>query len=308
MNLNIKNETDRLQAVVLGQPGSPGDVPSPDNTYDAKSYESAKQGIYPSEEAIYKEMMAFEEVLLKHQVQVYRPWSIDHCNQIFARDVGFVIDDKIINSNIIPEREDEKAAYQVIYDQIHYNKIYNLPEHAHVEGGDVILHNDKVFVGLYTQADYSDYATARTNRKAFDFLCELFPEKEFIPLELVKHDTDPRAGILHLDCTFMPVNSNKAIVYKDGFRYEKDYHMLIDLFGADNTFVLSREEMYTMNANVFSISPEIVVSEARFDRLNQHMEEVWNMTVERIPYHEISKMGGLLRCSTLPLIRNYNQL
>ena len=27
------------------------------------------------------------------------------------------------------------------------------------------------------------------------------------------------------------------------------------------------------------------------------------MTVERVPYYEISKMGGLLRCSTLPLIR-----
>lgn len=33
------------------------------------------------------------------------------------------------------------------------------------------------------------------------------------------------------------------------------------------------------------------------------METEWGLTVERVPYHEISKMGGLLRCSTLPLIR-----
>lgn len=307
MNLKINNETDRLQAVVLGQPGSTGPVPKLTKTYDAKSYESVKLGTYPSQEAICKEMTAFEKVLLKHKVKIYHPRSIDHCNQVFARDVGFVIDDKIINSNIIPDREDEKEAYQVLYDQIHYNKIYNLPEHAHVEGGDVILYQDKVFVGLYSQDDYPDYATARTNRRAFDFLCELFPEKEFIPLELVKHDTDPRAGILHLDCTFMPVNSNKAIIYKDGFRYEKDYNMLIDLFGQENTFELTQEEMYHMNSNIFSIAPDIVVSEERFERLNRHMEEVWGMQVERIPYHEISKMGGLLRCSTLPLIRNNNQ-
>ena len=304
MNLHINNETDRLQAVVLGQAGSMGPIPKLENTYDAKSYESVKQGTYPNGESVYKEMSAFEQVLQKHQVQVYRPWSIEGCNQVFARDVGFVIDDKIINSNIIPEREEEKEAYQVIYDQIAYNKIYNLPEHAHVEGGDVVLYNDIVFVGLYTQDDYSDYATARTNQRAFDFLRELFPEKDFIPLELKKHDTNPRAGILHLDCTFMPINNNKAIIYQDGFRYPKDYHLLRDIFGEDNLYALTQDEMYAMNSNIFSIAPDIVVSEKQFERLNQHMEEQWEMTVERIPYHEISKMGGLLRCSTLPLIRN----
>ena len=34
--------------------------------------------------------------------------ALENCNQVFARDVGFVIDDKIIVSNIIPNREDEK--------------------------------------------------------------------------------------------------------------------------------------------------------------------------------------------------------
>lgn len=303
MNLNVNNETDRLKAVVLGQAGSLGTVPRLKNTYDAKSYETVQKGIFPTEEDVYKEMSAFEKVLTKHDVQVYRPWSIDNCNQVFARDVGFVIDDRIINSNIIPDREDEKEAYEVIYDQVGYNKIYNLPEHAHVEGGDVILYNDTIFVGLYTEPDYPSFKTARTNKKAFEFLKELFPEKKFIPLELVKHDTDPHKGILHLDCTFMPVNGNKAIIYKDGFRFEKDYHLLVDLFGKENMFEVTQEEMYAMNTNVFSISPNIVVSEERFSRLNEHMEKQWGMTVERIPYHEISKMGGLLRCSTLPLIR-----
>ena len=61
--------------------------------------------------------------------------------------------------------------------------------------------------------------------------------------------------------------------------------------------------MYYMNTNVFSISPKVVVSEQHFERLNTHMENEWGITVERIPYREISKMGGLLRCSTLPLTR-----
>lgn len=303
MNLNVKNETSTLKAVVLGQPGSLGQIPRLDQTYDAKSYESVLLAGYPSEEAVYKEMSAFEKVLLKYNVQVFRPWTLDNCNQIFARDVGFVIDDKIINSNIIPDREDEKEAYEVVYDQIAYNKIYNLPEKAHVEGGDVVLFNDTVFVGLYSGADYPQLKTARTNTYAFGFLKELFPEKNFIPLELVKHDTDPRRCVLHLDCAFMPVSHNKALVYREGFRFEKDYHLLLDFFGKENVFEITSEEMYWMNTNIFSISPDIVVSEQNFTRLNDHLETVWGLTVEKVPYREISKMGGLLRCSTLPLIR-----
>lgn len=303
MNLNVKNETSTLKAVVLGQPGSLGQIPRLDQTYDAKSYESVLLAGYPSEEAVYKEMSAFEKVLLKYNVQVFRPWTLDNCNQIFARDVGFVIDDKIINSNIIPDREDEKEAYEVVYDQIAYNKIYNLPEKAHVEGGDVVLFNDTVFVGLYSGADYPQLKTARTNTYAFGFLKELFPEKNFIPLELVKHDTDPRRCVLHLDCAFMPVSHNKALVYRDGFRFEKDYQLLLDFFGKENVFEITSEEMYWMNTNIFSISPDIVVSEQNFTRLNDHLETVWGLTVEKVPYREISKMGGLLRCSTLPLIR-----
>ncbi|HEY5590896.1 MAG TPA: arginine deiminase-related protein [Paludibacter sp.] len=304
MNLNVKNETSTLKAVVLGQPGSIGNVPTLDKTYDAKSYESVLNEVYPMEEAIYKEMTAFEKVLLKYDVQVLRPWTLENCNQVFARDVGFVIDDKIINSNIIPDREDEKEAYEVIYDQIAYNKIYNLPEKAHVEGGDVVLFNELVFLGLYSGVDYPLLKTARTNLYAFNFLKELCPEKTFIPLELKKHNTDPRLGVLHLDCAFMPVSQNKALIYKDGFRYEKDYRMLVEMFGKENIFEITQEEMYFMNANVFSISPTVVVSEQRFNRLNDHMENQWGLIVERVPYYEISKMGGLLRCSTLPLIRN----
>ena len=99
MHLNIKNETSTLKSVVLGQPVSIGKAPTIEMTFDAKSYESLLNGVYPNEEAICKEMDAFEKVLLKYNVQVFRPSTLDNCNQVFARDVAFVIDDKIINSN-----------------------------------------------------------------------------------------------------------------------------------------------------------------------------------------------------------------
>lgn len=305
MILNIQNETAQLKTVVLGQPYSLGKIPTLDETYDAKSYETVKKGEYPTEEAIANEMTAFENVFLKYGVEVRRPLILPNCNQVYARDVAFVIDDKIITSNIIPDRADEQEAYAPIYSDIAFNKIYNLPEKAHVEGGgDVVLYNDIIFIGTYMERDYPEYKTARTNAYAIAFLKELFPDKNFIALELKKNDTDPYKGILHLDCTFMPVGNGKAIIYRDGFRNIKDYHQLVDIFGKENMFEITREEMYYMNTNVFSISPSVVVSEERFLRLNNYMRDSWGgLTVEAIPYYEISKMGGLLRCSTLPLVR-----
>ncbi|MEO1548760.1 MAG: arginine deiminase family protein, partial [Bacteroidota bacterium] len=65
----------------------------------------------------------------------------------------------------------------------------------------------------------------------------------------------------------------------------------------------SADEMYQMYSNVFSISPEVVVSEQNFTRLNTWLREQ-GFIVEEIPYAEIAKQEGLLRCSTLPLVRS----
>ncbi len=304
MELHVTNETARLREVVLGLPWSNGPTPALENTYDSKSYESVLKGVYPEEKDIISEMNAFEAILGKYDVKVYRPALVPDCNQVFARDVGFVIDDKIIVSNIIPDRQDEIDAYGHIYQQIHYKNIYNLPETVHVEGGDVVLYNDYIFLGQYDFGDYSSLKTARTNRLALDYLRMIFPTKTIVPLNLRKSDTDPYEGILHLDCTFMPVGRDKAIIYREGFMNPRDAAHLVDLFGPENVFELTKEEMYWMNSNIFSISEDVVVTEEHFTRLNEHLRDVWGMTVETVPYREISKMGGLLRCSTLPLRRD----
>ena len=83
---------------------------------------------------------------------------------------------------------------------------------------------------------------------------------------------------------------------------DKEYQWLVDFFGKENVFEITADEMYHMFSNVFSISPEVVVSEKSFTRLNSWLREQ-GFTVEEIPYAEISKQEGLLRCSTLPLIR-----
>lgn len=304
MKLNITNETGRLKSVVLGQPTSMGANPTLEESYDAKSYHTIQNDVYPTEEDITSEMNEFEKILNKYDIEVFRPNIIKDYNQVFARDVAFVIDDKMILANLLPDRADEQEAYSHIFEQIEWRKIINLPDTAHVEGGDVIVWNDFIFIGTCFSEDYRNFKTARTNEYAIEILKEYFPKKRIIDLELKKNDQVPFEGILHLDCTFNPVGKDKCIIYKEGFVDESDYRLILDIFGERNCFHVTKEEMFEMNPNIFSISPEIVVSDSSFKRMNQYMRENWGMTVEEIPYREISKMGGLLRCSTMPLVRD----
>jgi N-dimethylarginine dimethylaminohydrolase len=122
LQLNIKNETSRLRAVVLGSAVHNGPTPSLDEAYDPKSLEHIKAGTYPVEKDMVAEMDAFNAVFHKYNVTVYRPEMIENYNQIFARDIGFVIDDIFVKSNILPDRERELDAIQYVIDQIESSK------------------------------------------------------------------------------------------------------------------------------------------------------------------------------------------
>ncbi|WP_353120786.1 arginine deiminase family protein [Myroides odoratus] len=303
LQLNVKNETSRLRAVVLGTAVSNGPTPTIEEAYDPKSLEHIKAGTYPIEADMVREMEAFNQVFEKYEVKVYRPEIIENYNQIFTRDIGFVIDNKFIKANILPDRDRELDAINYVLDQINPNDIISAPKEMHFEGGDVMLWNDYIFIGSYKRPDYRNYITARTNELGVEFIRELFPNKTIKSFDLVKSKVEPRDNALHLDCCFQPVGLDKAIIYKGGFYDEKEYQYLVDIFGEANLFQITREEMYHMNSNIFSIAPDVVVSERNFTRLNNWLRS-HNITVEEIPYAEIAKQEGLLRCSTLPLIRD----
>ena len=303
MQLNIQNETSRLRAVVLGTAESVGPVPLIGEAYDPKSIEHIKAGTYPKEADMVKEMEAVATVFKKYDVTVYRPKVIKDYNQIFSRDIAFVIEDKLIKANILPDREREYEAISHVIEQIDKDKVIILPEECHVEGGDVMPWNDHIFIGTYSGEDYPDYITARTNIDAVIAIQELFPHKTVKSFELRKSNTNPKENALHLDCCFQPVGKDKAILHKNGFLVESEYEWLVDFFGMENIFEISKEEMYNMNSNVFSISEDIVISERNFTRLNTWLRDN-GFTVEEVPYAEIAKQEGLLRCSTMPLIRD----
>lgn len=301
LQLHITDETSRLKAVILGIAESSGPTPKPEEAYDPKSLEHILAGTYPIEKDMILELEAFEKVLKKYGVQVFRPKVLNDCNQIFSRDIAFVIEDILFKANILPEREEEFLAIQDVLKQIDPDKIVYLPEEAHIEGGDVMPWNEYIFIGTYTAENYSHHITARTNKEAVAYIKKIFPHKTVKTFELRK-STNARENALHLDCCFQPVGKNKAILHKNGFLIEEEYQWLVAFFGKEHIFEISSDEMYAMYSNVFSISADVVVSEQNFTRLNTWLR-AQGCIVEEIPYAEISKQEGLLRCSTLPLIR-----
>jgi N-dimethylarginine dimethylaminohydrolase len=303
LKLHVNNEYSRLKSVLFGTAQSNGPIPSIENCYDPSSLSHVLSGTYPTEADMQREMLAVMAVFQKYEVEVFRPSTIENCNQIFARDIAFVIDDKFIKSNILPDRAKEYHALEALLQKINPDDIIELPEACHVEGGDVILCNDYIFIGIYSGTDYADYITARTNLQAAEAIQKLFPHKKVKTFELRKSNSNPLENALHLDCCFQPLGNGKALIHDQGFLNKSDFKWLLDFFGTDNVFVVTPKEMSQMNCNVFSISKDVVISEQNFTRLNTWLT-AQGYTVEKVPYAEISKQGGLLRCSTLPLIRN----
>ena len=263
IKLNIKNETSRLRAVILGTAKDSGPTPTVAEAYDPKSLEHIKAGTYPKEADMIKEMETVAAVFKTYDVTVYRPEIIENCNQIFSRDIGFVIDDIFIKANILPDREEELDAIQYVIDQMDPNKVVRPPEEVHIEGGDVIVWNDHIFIGTYREPDYADYIVARTNMHGVNFITELFPHKTVKSFNLRKSQTNPKDNALHLDCCFQPIGTNKAILHKEGFLEVEEYEWLLQFFGKENCFIISKDEMYNMNSNVFSIAEDVIISERK---------------------------------------------
>ena len=302
MKLFVKNETSRLKSVLLGNANNIEKKPNIYQTYDPLSIINLKKGTYPKKSDLIKELDSYKKALEINGVDVYELDSVPNCNQIFARDIGFVIGDYFFISNILPLRHKEINGLNSMIKKIDNSKIVKLNTNIHIEGGDIILDNDYIFVGYYNKDDYEKQITARTNLKAVKFLQKKFTNKKVKAFELRKSIADPSKNALHLDCCFQPLGDSLAVISRDGFSNLKDYEWLIKYYGKENVLDLNKKEMSLMMCNFLSISKNKVISDIRFTKLNSWLKSKKIKTIE-INFKEVSKQGGLFRCATLPLER-----
>ena len=302
IRINITNETAKLKVVVIGIADDFGGTPKVGECYDPKSKHHVIAGTYPNNDDCILEMNALVKVFEKYNIKVFRPENIKGLNQIFSRDIAFAIEDKLVLPNIIEDRKKEVEGISEVLNLVDKSDILQMPEGAMAEGGDVMPWNEYIFVGFSEKEDFENYTVARTNRAGLEFLSSSFLTKIVKGFELNKSDENAKENALHLDCCFQPIGGNSAILYKGGFKNKSDVDFLVNYFGKKNIIEITKNEMYNMNSNIFSVSEKVIISEKGFTRLNEVLRNK-GFIVEEVPYSEIAKMEGLLRCSTMPLIR-----
>ncbi|RKQ30901.1 dimethylarginine dimethylaminohydrolase family protein [Oceanobacillus halophilus] len=201
--------------------------------------------------------------------------------QVFTRDIGFTIGEELFIASL--KKDLRKPEELVLKEWLNEQRIpYQDIKVAPIEGGDVIIDNNKIWVGV------SD----RTSLRAIHFLKETLPAYEIIPVRL-------RQDILHLDCTFNIISEDTAIIFRQGIdkevykKIKKTYQNLIEV---------TVEEQFTMGPNVLSIGNKKLISLPENKRLNDVLRQHGFQVLE-VEFSEIIKSGGSFRCCSLPLVR-----
>ena len=151
LSIHVPNETNTLKSLILGLPDDFGGTPLIQDCYDPQSRFHVRNNSFPKQRDVTKEMDELLQVFHKYHIKVYRPNNIIGLNQVFARDIGFVIGNHFVVANVIEDRKEEVPAINSITEKMNPDQLLKLPKGAYVEGGDVIIYNKYVFVGVSNQ-------------------------------------------------------------------------------------------------------------------------------------------------------------
>ncbi|MFX0574732.1 dimethylarginine dimethylaminohydrolase family protein [Nocardia nepalensis] len=206
--------------------------------------------------------------------------------QHYTRDLGFVVDDVFVVARLNSgKRQGEFAGVRRMVEQI--GRVAYL-DAGTIEGGDVMLHEGYVLVGLSEETSLAGVDALRYR------LGQLGIEREVKPIEFVCD------GIVHLDDHFNIIAPEVALVHPAVFddaqmRWFAAHFDLIAVTG---------EEALAVEVNALALAPGVVVVAERSERIAAELE-TRGIEVVPVDYSEVTKIPGAFRCSTLPLARSH---
>lgn len=223
----------------------------------------------------------FVKTLKNHDIDVILlPYHKKYPEQVFTRDIGFALGETIFIANMATNIRvgEENVLKQWLEDEeLSY---YNLAEER-IEGGDVIIDQNTIYVGL----------SHRTDQRAAEHLQRLLTPFHIIPIPF-------KEQYLHLDCVFNIVSPDVALIYPNALRKED-----IKLFSSRYECIeVSEEEQFQLGTNVLSIGNKRVLSLPINEQVN-HQLRTRGFDVIEVDITEIIKSGGSFRCCTLPILR-----
>ncbi|MDQ0413184.1 MULTISPECIES: dimethylarginine dimethylaminohydrolase family protein [Mesobacillus] len=274
----IINEYDALKKVILCQP----------------QYMTIRDVINETQKHFKDEGIHIELALEQHQkfVNTLKDYGIEVIllpyhkkfpEQVFTRDVGFTLGETIFvaeMANDVRKGEEDVLKQWLEDEEISY---YNLLGDK-IEGGDVIIDQDTVYVGM----------SNRTNKQAADHLQGLLPNVDVRVIPF-------KEEYLHLDCVFNVVSPTVALIYRPALT-DSD----IQLFSSRYDLIdVSEAEQFTLGTNVLSIGNKQIISLPVNKEVNEQLRRKGFKVIE-VDISEIIKSGGSFRCCSLPILRERN--
>lgn len=201
--------------------------------------------------------------------------------QVFTRDIGFTIDDTVYIGEMASDiRKGEERELQKWLDanQFHSQHL----DSNRVEGGDVILDRDTVFVGI----------SSRTSKNAIEELQQKLPGYAVIPISF-------NEKYLHLDCVFNILSPTEALIFPQAL----DAAAVKMLSERYTLIEVDSKEQFALGTNVLSIGGRRVFSQPQNKNVNKQLA-LNGFHVIEVDFSEIIKSGGAFRCCTMPVIRD----
>lgn len=205
-------------------------------------------------------------------------------SQHYTRDIGFVIDDVFFVSRMGKAyRQPEIAGLAQLLPRL--SRVAQLDQ-GQIEGGDVLLHDRHVLVGL---GEETSPAGVEALRRALDALGN---DRQVIQLEFAQR------GVIHMDTKFNIVGPNLALIHPKSFtraslRWFERHFELIEA---------TDQETLNVEINTFVVAPGKVVMQQRSTRLASLLASK-GIEPLLVDYSEVTRLPGSFRCTTLPLVR-----
>ncbi|MEM6661421.1 MAG: arginine deiminase family protein [Pseudomonadota bacterium] len=274
--LNIRDETSSLTDLCICR----GTAVPPCETYRSDHPEFETFPMRPWNPAdVVAQQDHFHAVLANHGVRLH---FIDHSDahpwQMYTRDTGFVVGDKLFFSRRreLPERDGEIDVLRTSLPALAPHMVEITA--GRIEGGDVMPDGDVVFVGLGT----------RTDPEAAE---ELGSHASVHPIAL-------GPTVMHLDTRMTILPGRRALIHTDPFP-GRDLTVLKDRF---RLIEVTADEAVAMATNVFVINPETVVVHAGFPRIIEALRAD-GLNIVPVDFSGPNALNGSFRCATMPLAR-----
>ena len=267
-------EYDTLQRVILCQP----EFMSIDEVINdvQKKYEDENIDV----SIAMKQHEEFEKKLIENGVEVIKlPTSEQFPEQVFTRDIGFTVGDDIFVAEMASDiRKGEEEALEEWLDEedIPFQTTTN-----RVEGGDVIVDGDTVYVGI----------SSRTSKEAVRKLKRDLPNHTIVEVPF-------NEKYLHLDCVFNILSPKVGLIFPQALTADT-----VEMLASKYELIeVSAEEQFSMGTNVLSIGNKKVFSLPQNKNVNAGIRE-HGFDVIEVDFSEIIKSGGSFRCCSMPIAR-----